>query len=592
MIKLLSLFLLISLNANSFVHTKTEYNRPLTWNNNGTVLIYTNPTTLGNTTSSLSTSQARAIFNESIAEWNSHGPINITTFETTSLENPGVDNSIRFSSDPSYFGSGVLAVTSVNHSASTGEIYSADILINDTQSVSLNYSSDKSDTGSFSAYLGDVITHELGHFFGLGHSDVVGSSMIYSVFREQHTLHSDDVAGVNNLYNKVTNSGAISGQVVGGESIAVFGAQVQAISVKNGTVVSGVLSDTSGNFEINNLDTDDSYLIYVLPPRNIENLPTFYASIQSRYCSGRNYVPSFFTKCGGIERGKPQAINLSNSSSIDLGLVSIKCDEGLRADYLYEKTKEAREEVVIQESAIDRNLSESFVGYFSSEEIADTTSNSSDKLRIDLTSFSLPTSDNYYLEVKVITKEIGSGVKLSGTLESEVSSSFQQYTYGLLNEFKPDLIYQLPLSTNQNYNSFLLTLRADAATGFELNTIFANSTQMVNENSTYLLITSIKKYTASSGYTYVSIKDSAPYEDNASCLQGDITYTSKANIIGVNADDSSHSFNNDGDAQALSCGTIDINDNDGPGGMMSFIVGMSFIMLVSLFRRKSNDFFV
>jgi hypothetical protein len=582
------------MNAVAFVHTKTEYNRSLKWKDTSTISVDIDSTILGNTTEYINSSQAKSIIENSINQWNTYGAVKINPYHTTNLESPGIGNSIRFSNDPAYFGSGVLAVTSVNHSAATGEIYSADILINDTQtflSSNIKFSANEGGTSNTSIYLGDVMTHELGHLFGLGHSEVFGSSMLYSVAKGQASLHPDDIHGVNDLYGIDLNLGSISGRIIGGENVSVFGAQVQAISVKTGNVVTGVLSDTDGNFKINNLPIDDSYLIYIIPTRSISNLPSYYASIQSRYCSGKNFVPSFFTKCGGRERGKPQAINLETNNDLYIGNISIKCDEGLRSDYLYEKTKSPRSEIKIQEAYSNQGLSEVFLGYFSNKEIADTTTASSDLLRIDLTGFSLPTTESYYLDIKVIAKEIGTGIKLSGNLTTTNISYSDNYSYGLLGELNTDLHYQVPLSSNQYDNTFLLTIRGDAATGNELTNIFGNSSTMTNSNSTYLVISTLKKYSNGS-LEFYSVKDSYPYEDNSYCSQGDITYTSKANIIGINADDSSRTEQKDEQPQALSCGTIDIDDNDGQGGMMSFILGLCLIMIMDIFRRKSYDFFV
>src|SRR5690606_24619766 len=96
------------------------------------------------------------------------------------------------------------------------------------------------------AFLGDVVTHELGHFLGLAHSETPGSTMVYSVFKEMHTVASDDIHGIKELYGPASG-GKITGKIVGGKSVGVFGVNVFLISHDTGKIAAHVMSDSSGN---------------------------------------------------------------------------------------------------------------------------------------------------------------------------------------------------------------------------------------------------------------------------------------------------------------------------------------------------------
>lgn len=592
------IFLLLFLIKNSFAYvaTRTEYNQNLVWDSRSDTLdIYVDARPVGGNSSSLTESKVKNIVDEVISSWEVYSPYKLEHSYTTNLPSIATSRTIRFTDDASYFGSGVLAVTSVSHSAATGKIYSADILINGSTTNPNTFTDDKSVSGGYYAYLGDVLAHEMGHLLGLGHSDVFGSTMVFSVFKGQHTLHTDDISGLDYLYSNINQGGSITGEVITGEGIPVFGAQVQAISYNDGSVIAGVFSESDGSFVINELPKNNSYLIYILPPRGVENLPIYYQSIQTRYCSGSSFVPSFFTKCGGSNKGRPQVISLEDNSSVDIGSVTIRCDEGMDPLYLYGKAKNEKVNIQKVSNYNKKNaLGATYVGYFSKNEISNGLIGTGDKLEIDLRDYTVPEDTLYYLNIKLVTKEIGSAMGLFANIYDANDNliTSQDISYGPYSERETDLEFNINLSTDEAQNLFTVEVFPRSLSNTELNEIFANYSVMTNENSTYLALTSIKSY-QSGEYKAFALKDSAPYEDNYYCSEGEASVTARPNVYssaeadGISKDSEANAPN------AMSCGTIDIDQGGGPsGGMMSFSLGVLIIFLMAFMGRKSNDFFV
>ena len=87
-----------------------------------------------------------------------------------------------------------LALTTLIFNADTGEIYDADVEVNSVQSpMSIG------DIGPNDIDFSSVITHEIGHFLGLSHSDAPGSTMRPSYAPGQTAMSSielDDVQAV------------------------------------------------------------------------------------------------------------------------------------------------------------------------------------------------------------------------------------------------------------------------------------------------------------------------------------------------------------------------------------------------------------
>lgn len=87
-----------------------------------------------------------------------------------------------------------LALTTLIYDADTGEIYDADVEVNTVQTKMV-----LGDVGPFDIDFDSVITHEIGHFLGLSHSDAQGSTMHRSYAPGQTamaTIEHDDEKGI------------------------------------------------------------------------------------------------------------------------------------------------------------------------------------------------------------------------------------------------------------------------------------------------------------------------------------------------------------------------------------------------------------
>ena len=104
-----------------------------------------------------------------------------------------------------------FAVTIVRYNTSTGEILDADMMINDqlaTRQFAGGPYANCPDSGCPAgnpgeADLASIVTHEAGHFIGIGHSEVDDATMFASAARtsiEKRTLDPDDIEAVCDIY--------------------------------------------------------------------------------------------------------------------------------------------------------------------------------------------------------------------------------------------------------------------------------------------------------------------------------------------------------------------------------------------------------
>jgi MYXO-CTERM domain-containing protein len=143
------------------------------------------------------------------AEFNTTGNVNTIAF-LDPWENPCADELGVPPYDPFAF-----AVTVVWHNTTTGEILDADMMINDLLAVRDSNAggpyADCPDTGCpmgtstdpGPADLRSIVTHEAGHFIGIGHSDVADATMFSRAERtsvQKRTLAQDDIDAVCDIY--------------------------------------------------------------------------------------------------------------------------------------------------------------------------------------------------------------------------------------------------------------------------------------------------------------------------------------------------------------------------------------------------------
>lgn len=230
-------------------------------------------------------------------------------------------NTICFNQSSMGFTSGVLAFTRVitanapgasvgsgSPAAFAGQILDADTLFrNDGQALFATPGALSTQQGQGAYDLESLLTHELGHWFGLDHSAIWRAMMFPfapppgqflgnrpTTQVPDGPLSDDDRAGIRWLYpdpNDTVNIGAIQGRVVPANSFAlaalplpsrgasvtgIFGAHVVAVDEDTGAVMAGAFAGWScsssnpvlafdGSFDIERLPVGHNYEIYAEP---------------------------------------------------------------------------------------------------------------------------------------------------------------------------------------------------------------------------------------------------------------------------------------------------------------------------------------
>ena len=151
-----------------------------------------------------------------------------------------------------------FAVTIVRYNTSTGEIFDADMMINDqlaTRQFAGGPYANCPDSGCPAgnpgeADLASIVTHEAGHFIGIGHTEVDDATMFASAARtsiEKRTLATDDINAVCDIYPPGSLNDECNAVPIGGlELNCETDANGDRIDCDDPNVVPGGSSGSSG----------------------------------------------------------------------------------------------------------------------------------------------------------------------------------------------------------------------------------------------------------------------------------------------------------------------------------------------------------
>ena len=228
----------------------------------------------------------------------------------------------------------VIGYTQVWYNEDSGTLLEADIMLNDRD---YELTANARDTSSASpppssvgshrrnVFIGNIITHELGHALGLSHSGNINASMLYVEYSDQSKLGCDDWAGIRHLYTPAKDgTGVLTGRVIGPNGQSAAGAQVTAISQARGIPIASVVTDQEGVFNFGALEAG-AVSLSVTPFASPKSIPVkFQSKTTAPMCANNNYPTQFFTEPDGHQL---KTIIVQAGSASDAGAIHLQCNE-------------------------------------------------------------------------------------------------------------------------------------------------------------------------------------------------------------------------------------------------------------------------
>lgn len=248
-------------------------------------------------------------------------------------------SSIYFASNanaPTGLTPNILGLTQVWYNTDSGRILEADTVLNDKNFVFTTNPTDTSGFGSsestFSArnrvFVENVITHELGHSYGLSHSEQLQSTMLFMESPEQAHLGCDEQIAIHTLYptGDQSSRSSISGTVLAPNGSPLLGANVEAISRRRGTVLASAMSDRSGHYEISGLEPGEYYLMAEPYYAGTGPLPAYYGAMTASVCpEGDSFGRTVLVDSSGY---LAQPVQAPAGGSADAPAIKVGCNGG------------------------------------------------------------------------------------------------------------------------------------------------------------------------------------------------------------------------------------------------------------------------
>ncbi len=553
--------------------------------------------------------EIETLVSSSFNQWGQNIDMSFSVSEASTIPRIG-KNDIYFSNDDTIFGSGVVAITLVSYKEASGEILEADIVINNNANISLNQNSNE--------FLGNILTHEVGHFLGFAHEPTLGSTMFYEAQRGQYRLGEMDITSAKKLYG--SNVGTIAGKIIGGENnLGLFGVHVLAID-QTGKIAGTEISGVDGKFFMKGLDPSRTYYLYTKPISFKPSLPTIYEEAKSNFCiGGESFRGSFFQTCLTKDEGFPKSIVVSANEVKDVGSITVRCGFDVPPAYLEAKDKSTDYLLPISSQSLSLSMS----GFITDVE--------ADNEEIETITYQVPSSiaglgpnfnlnialnfqnlySVYYSEVSIYKNSVlilSTPSTQSRVLENNYQATLdQEYSVNVVPSDKVEVKIKpkswaaflneensaprKPFGRRTLYTlDFFPGISIDQFNYADLPNMqkpyYASSIALKDKLNLYLLSFELQKLGVAKRLGSRIFANS----DNATCTDAPNSYVVKRPIEVANSGKTTTKKSSSNEASPIACGSVDMSGPSGPSNGMTQMIFtfFAFICIKMQFRKRKT----